>query len=729
MDCGLDTKLTLCSTPATTSLHSLVSPPANDSSSLFSELSLTQEAQQPSFVVSPFVSLDGSTSISQTPHAASLLHLSHWGLPDEVLERYSNRGVVTMFEWQAECLSQPGVLGGRNLIYSAPTSGGKTLVAELLAMKCVLELQKKVILILPFVSIVQEKTNYLKDLLLPVGIKVSGFMGNQSPHGGFAAADIAICTIERANSLVNHLLEEGRSGELGAVIVDEMHMIGDHHRGYLLELLLTKLLYVYRKIQQSSEASQENMSKVQIVGMSATLPNLPILATWLKAALYQTDFRPVPLKEMVKVGPILYSSDFEQIREYGGSKGDEEDILRICSERVVEGHSVVIFCPTKSWCEKLAITISSASFLSSKDHQANCPSVELNNEVLASVCNELWKTPAGLDATLKKTVPSGVAFHHAGLTYEEREIIERAFRQHHIKILVATSTLSSGVNLPAHLVVIRTPIFQRSLLGIMEYKQMVGRAGRKGMDTHGESILICKPSEKGKVTALLKSTPQPVRSCLGRSPPTNTTGLARDSSKRSSDHLLSLNRAVLEVIASGTASTRNDVVMYISCTLLFAELEDSFKQSHGNNPTSSVATLTEETLVYLADNEFIATRNAGKQLCPSTEQQLKSGEGETNKENIEQEYYATQLGLATMASALSPSEALVVFAEFARARKAFVLENELHLIYLVSRSNHSMLTWIIACHLTLTWLLYNKSCSNLYIFSCLNHFFTEVPAC
>jgi replicative superfamily II helicase len=70
---------------------------------------------------------------------------------------------------------------------------------------------------------------------------------------------------------------------LSAVTIDELHMVGDAQRGYLLELMLTKLRYL--------------KTSIQIIGMSATISKVEIVASWLRAQLYITQYRPVPLQE------------------------------------------------------------------------------------------------------------------------------------------------------------------------------------------------------------------------------------------------------------------------------------------------------------------------------------------------------------------------------------------------------------------------------------------------
>ncbi|KAM6224815.1 DNA polymerase theta [Rhynchocyon petersi] len=586
------------------------------------------------------------------------LLLANWGLPKAVLEKYHSFGVKKMFEWQAECLLLGQVLEGKNLVYSAPTSAGKTLVAELLILKRVLEMRKKALFILPFVSVAKEKKYYLQNLFQEVGIKVDGYMGSTSPTGHFSSLDIAVCTIERANGLINRLIGENKMDLLGMVVVDELHMLGDSHRGYLLELLLTKVCYITQKSAscQADVASSQSYA-VQIVGMSATLPNLDRVASWLNAELYHTDFRPVPLLESVKIGNSIYDSSMKLVRKFQPMlqvKGDEDHLVSLCYETIHDNHSVLLFCPSKKWCEKLADIIAREFY--NLHHQSDgvtkpseLPPVVMDQKSLLEVMDQLKRLPSGLDCVLQKTVPWGVAFHHAGLTFEERDIIEGAFRQGLIRVLAATSTLSSGVNLPARRVIIRTPIFSGQPLDILTYKQMVGRAGRKGVDTEGESILVCKDSEKSKGIALLRGSLKPVSSCLRQ--------LEGEVSA-------SMIRAILEIIVGGVASTAQDMQTYASCTFLAATMKEG-KQGLQKSPDAAQLGAIEACVRWLLENEFIHSVDVD--------------DGTDGKV-----YQPTHLGSATLSSSLSPMDTLDIFADLQRAMKGIVLENDLHIVYLVT---------------------------------------------
>ncbi|XP_036368703.1 DNA polymerase theta-like isoform X2 [Octopus sinensis] len=610
-----------------------------------------------------FISLQKLEEYQNTTNVGnSKLLLSSWNLPQPILQQYHILGIREMFQWQAECLSTGQTLNGGNLVFSAPTSAGKTMVAELLIFKRVLETKKKAIMILPFVSVAHEKVQYFKFLCDEVGIRVGGFLGSQTPRGGFKNVDIAVCTIEKGNSLVNRLLEDKQLDQLGVIVVDELHMIGDSHRGYLLELMLTKILFVskqnnFNKSNRIKDAPNKNV-QVQIIGMSATLPNLHVIAKWLDASLYTTNFRPVPLTECIKIGQTIFNSAMVKLHELNINtklKEDADHIVSLCLETVSCGHSVLIFCPTKLWCEKLADNIAREFYhiLRQKtvdQEEATTSLLPIDKEATHDIKVQLERSPAGLDFVLGKTVQCGVAFHHAGLTFDEREIIESAFRVGILKVLVATSTLSSGVNLPARRVIIRSLLFYGQVIDARTYKQMVGRAGRKGVDTKGESILICKVNEKARAYELLNAALPPIKSsfmkCLQDGPTT------------------SLKRAILEIIVSGAAISVSDVSLYSACTLLSASVEDEERRE--NN-----VSLVSECIDFLKENEFISARNITK-------------EDSDGAETIESCFFPTKLGSAVLASALSPDEGLHVFTELQRARRCFVLESELHILYLVT---------------------------------------------
>ena len=311
----------------------------------------------------------------------------------------------------------------------------------------------------------------------------SGFMGAEQPNGGLKVCDVAICTIEKANSLVNRLISDNSLACLGMIIVDELHMVGDSSRGYLLELLLTKLMFIMKQ-KNSGE-----LCHVQILGMSATLPNLDVVAHWLDAALYSTDYRPVPLQECLKIDKHLINKEgsdetIQNIPKLNVTQiVDEDDLIALCYETVSQYHSVLIFCPTKVRCEKLTISIAKGFHFileTPMESLEEDQKVEMQNfqksiegvrKRYQDITMQLKNCPVGLDKVLNDTMFYGVAYHHAGLTFDERDVIEAGFRTGALRVLIATSTLSSGVNLPARRVIIRTPVFNGSLLDTLTYKQ------------------------------------------------------------------------------------------------------------------------------------------------------------------------------------------------------------------------------------------------------------------
>ncbi|XP_020550378.1 helicase and polymerase-containing protein TEBICHI [Sesamum indicum] len=569
------------------------------------------------------------------------LDLSNW-LPPEICKIYNKKGISKLYPWQVDCLQVDGVLHNRNLVYSASTSAGKSFVAEILMLRRVLATGKIALLVLPYVSICTEKAEHLEALLEPLDKHVRSFYGNQG--GGTLPKDtsVAVCTIEKANCLINRLLEEGRLSELGTIVIDELHMVGDQSRGYLLELMLTKLRYAAGEgnvDSSSGESSGTSSGKfdpangLQIVGMSATLPNVAAVADWLQAALYETDFRPVPLEEYIKIGTTIYNKEMEVVRtlpkvaELGGK--DPDHIVELCNEVVQEGHSVLIFCSSRKGCESTARHI--AKYLK---RFSVSPCAEQGEPFdVAFAIDSLRRSPAGLDPILEETLPCGVAYHHAGLTVEERETVETCYRKGLVRVLTATSTLAAGVNLPARRVIFRQPRIGRDFIDGTRYRQMAGRAGRTGIDTKGESVLICKPEETKKILAILNDSCPPLYSCL-------------------SEDRNGMTHAILEVVAGGIVQTASDIHRYVRCTLL-----------NSTKPFEDVVKSAQDALRWLCHKKFLEW---------SEETKL---------------YTSTPLGRASFGSSLCPEESLIVLDDLMRAREGFVLASDLHLVYLVTPIN------------------------------------------
>ena len=542
-------------------------------------------------------------------------------------------------------------------------SGGKSAVSEVLMVRRVVLTGKPAMLVLPFVSICAEKSAHYKKVFGPLKKQVVEFYGGQHTSMQIpVSTGMIVCTIEKANIMLNQWLEEGSlSSMISGICVDELHMVGDADRGYILELFLTKLRYLSQSLEENRVSRSLDPGGIQIVAMSATISNVDKLASWLGAVLYKTDYRPIPLKQYLVSKDNVLDQDGKSIRKLplnANRRTDEDVLCALVQECIIDGHSVILFCASRSSCERTAMLLSKKlenvperqHFSSEKGQKASfttslgtpeselfaeddIPSRELISQAIESHENPREDKNAELKGSLSKLVAHGIGYHHAGLESEERELVELAFKTGRIQVICATSTLAAGVNLPARRVIFKHPYvrFKTNLLDPSKYKQMAGRAGRAGLDTLGESFLIsCKGIPDSRLLQLMNQDVAPLESCL-------------QGDKKG------MHRAMLEVIATGVVCSPSDVERYVKSTLLAA-----------TSPFTEVVEFTKRALAWLGKKE----------------------QGYIVWDPEKQEYRATKTGVAVQSSGLPPEICIDIMADLNRAREALVLASDLHLTYI-----------------------------------------------
>jgi len=401
-------------------------------------------------------------------------------IPEAAKQVIIKSGITDLYPPQEEAICE-GALDGKNLVLASPTASGKTLIAELCALKHILQKNGKVLYLTPLRALASEKFEELKKYSslrkangrkIRVGISTGEY---DSSDNWLERYDIIISTNEKADSLLRHRTKW--MNEISLIVADEVHLLNDKDRGPTLEVVLARLL----QINPNS----------QLLALSATVRNAEEAAEWLNANYITTQWRPVVLKEGVaRQNEILF-------KDGGATKIESQSknpAVNLALHIVRSGGQALIFASTRknsvSLAKKASVEVNS---LLSKPLKRFLQ--RLSEQV--SVAGERTR----ISDLLAELVKRGTAFHHAGLGSAHRRLIEKAFRNGKIKVLTATPTLAFGVNLPARMVVVHDyrryePGYGYYPISVLEYKQMAGRAGRPRYDKVGEAILLAKNEDE-----------------------------------------------------------------------------------------------------------------------------------------------------------------------------------------------------------------------------------------
>jgi len=427
-------------------------------------------------------------------------------LEPKVIDFLKSEGYEELFEPQEQSVKAGLFDEKKNFLITIPTASGKTLIAMLAILSHLSKHKTKVVYLTPLRALTSEKFEEFKKLeKLNLGrkIKIALSTGDsKEKKEKLENADVIFLTNESMDA--NLVFQKDWIYDIGLVVSDEIHLIGDNTRGPTLEIILTRF---------KSGFIGKNPPK--IIGLSATISNSNELADWLNCELVESTFRRVPLSEAVYSRHIITNQDREET-EGNFAKNRQESRhpkawIGLGLDTVAEKHQCLIFAMTRknavAWAKEAGLDVVKELKPNQKKELE-----KISKKILPKEDYDNTK----LTSELAKTVKNGTAFHHAGLDQRCRTIIENAFKNRHIKLLTATPTLAAGVNLPARRVVIPSVMRYTNngleKISILEYKQMCGRAGRPQYDDMGESIIIAKGYPDEILEHYVDGEPEPLES-------------------------------------------------------------------------------------------------------------------------------------------------------------------------------------------------------------------------
>ena len=459
-----------------------------------------------------------------------------------------------------------------NVLLGSPTGSGKTVAAELAMWWAFREKPgSKVVYIAPMKALVRERVqDWRERLTQPMGLKLVELTGDNTPDTRtIRDADIIITTPEKWDGISRSWQTRGYVRQVSLVVIDEIHLLGGD-RGPILEIIVSRTKYI---------ASQSKGS-VRVVGMSTACANAMDLGNWLgvKQGLFnfRHSVRPVPLEiyidgfpEQRGFCPLMQSMNRPTFLAIKTHSPEKPVIVFVASRRQTRltAKDLINFCGMEDNPRRFVR-------MAEEDLQLNLSRVK--------------------DDVLREALSFGIGLHHAGLVESDRQLSEELFANNKIQILVATSTLAWGVNLPAHLVVVKgTQFFDAKIEGykdmdLTDVLQMLGRAGRPQFDTSGIARIFTQDAKKAFYKHFLH-TGFPVESSL---------------------HNVLDNHLGAEVSA-GVIVTKQDALDYLTWTFFYRRLYKNpsyygLEISAEEHNTTAAQTLANDYMIELVNKSIDA---------------------------------------------------------------------------------------------------------------------------
>jgi superfamily II RNA helicase len=391
---------------------------------------------------------------------------------DEVLSAFLDHLADTHtepYDHQEQAILE--IFAGNNVILNTPTGSGKSLVALAMQFKAVCQNRRSYYTV-PIKALANEKFLSLCHIFGPENVGM--ITGDATVNPG---APVICCTAE---ILANLALREGARARVDDVIMDEFHYYSDAQRGFAWQIPLLTLPQARFLLMSAT------------LGETAFFEDALTRLTGAPTVLVKSEQRPVPL-------------EFEY---------SETPLREKITELVEAGKSPVYLVHfTQLTCAQTAQNLMSANFCTKEEKQGIAEMLHDAN----------FRSPYGKEVS--KLLRHGIGIHHAGLLPKYRVLVEKLTQKGLLKVICGTDTLGVGINVP-----IRTVVFTRlfkydgtgtKTLAVRDFKQIAGRAGRRGFDSSGTVVAQAPEHVIENLRLGKKAAASGKKSFVKRKPPEN----------------------------------------------------------------------------------------------------------------------------------------------------------------------------------------------------------------